>query len=199
MYPLIYPSIFPPRHHLAKFAVSLKYLHQNSFSSSSFCSYSMNPHNKTEFAEHRRVQEEGAFCLVLTLAHAEVYSSVQFFLKQVLVCCSLLEDISAFSCCVQANEERGTFSEEAAGPLQDCMVLFTRVGVLHQDPQGVWIYPLHLHFVLLGLPHVAGEHGRKVVGHRREDQPEWARDHVSYHSERMDQELDTPTLMSTSA
>lgn len=98
---------------------------------------------------------------------------------------------------LEHKKERGTFSEEAAGPLQEHMVLLTRVGVLHQDPQGVGVHALHLHLVLLGLPHVAGEHRRKVVGHGREDQPAWAREHVSHHSERMDREQNTLTLVST--
>lgn len=47
----------------------------------------------------------------------------------------------------------------------------TRVGKMNQRSKGLWIDSLHLDLLLLRLPHVAGEHGSKVVGHSAQDQP----------------------------
>lgn len=46
----------------------------------------------------------------------------------------------------------------------------TCVCILHQDPQCVRVYSLHLHLILLGFSNIAGEHGSKVVRHGREDE-----------------------------
>lgn len=50
------------------------------------------------------------------------------------------------------------------------ILVCTCVGILHQHPQRVGVYPLHLHLILLGFSNIAGEHGGKVVGHGGEDE-----------------------------
>ncbi len=47
---------------------------------------------------------------------------------------------------------------------------FTCICILDQDPQCIRIYSFHLHLILLGLPHITGKHGSKVVWHGWEDQ-----------------------------
>lgn len=61
----------------------------------------------------------------------------------------------------------------------------TCVCILHQYPQRVRVDSLHLHLVLLGLPHITGEHGRKVVWHGWENQSVRG-ESVSHQSERTD-------------
>lgn len=66
-----------------------------------------------------------------------------------------------------AQEEAETFENSSSNRLVGSR---TCVCILHQDPQCIRVYTFHLHLLLLGLPHVAGEHGRKVVRHGRENQ-----------------------------
>lgn len=47
----------------------------------------------------------------------------------------------------------------------------TSVGKMNQGSEGLRIHSLHLDLLLLGLPHVAGEHGGKVVRHGTQNQP----------------------------
>lgn len=51
------------------------------------------------------------------------------------------------------------------------LLALTRVGKMNQRSEGLWVDSLHLDLLLLRLPHVAGEHGSKVVGHGAQDQP----------------------------
>lgn len=47
----------------------------------------------------------------------------------------------------------------------------TRVGEMNQRSESLWIDSLHLDLLLLRLPHVASEHGSKVVRHGAQDKP----------------------------
>lgn len=42
---------------------------------------------------------------------------------------------------------------------------------MNQRSEGLRIHSLHLDLLLLGLPHITGEHSGKVVRHGTQDQP----------------------------